>query len=256
MGPVEARSGPNDNCSADSGNFREPALVDLVIMRAAVFTRYGPPDVLQVKDVAKPVPKDNEVLVRATTVAAADWRIRKGDPFVARFFSGLWKPKRIQTTGMEFSGTVESTGSVVTRFKPGDEVFGGTLFKLGCQAEYVCLPEDGMIAPRPVNMTLDEAAAVFFGGMTVLGFLGNAPIEKGQKVLVYGASGSVGVFAVQLAKHFGAEVTAVCSTANLALVKSLGADAVLDSPDRISPAQAVYMTWCSTPWAKAASGAA
>ena len=195
-----------------------------------MFTRYGPPDVLQVKDVAKPVPKDNEVLVkvRATTVAAADWRIRKGDPFVARFFSGLWKPKRIQTTGMEFSGTVESTGSVVTSFKPGDEVFGGTLFKLGCQAEYVCLPEDGMIAPRPVNMTLDEAAAVFFGGMTVLGFLGNAPIEKGQKVLVYGASGSVGVFAVQLAKHFGAQVTAVCSTANLALVKSLGADAVVD----------------------------
>jgi NADPH:quinone reductase-like Zn-dependent oxidoreductase len=202
----------------------------LSIMRAAVFTRYGPPDVLQIRDVAKPVPKDNEVLVkvRATTVAAADWRIRKGDPFVARFFSGLWKPKRIQTTGMEFSGTVESTGSVVTSFKTGDEVFGGTLFKLGCQAEYVCLPEDGMIAPRPLNMTLDEAAAVFFGGMTVLGFLGNAPIQKGQKVLVYGASGSVGVFAVQLAKHFGAVVTAVCSTANLALVKSLGADTVVD----------------------------
>ncbi len=129
---------------------------------------------------------------------------------------------------MEFSGTVESVGSAVTRFKPGDEVFGGTLFKLGCHAEYLCLAEDGMIAPKPVNMTLDESAAFFFGGFTVLGFLGKAPIQKGQKVLVYGASGSVGVFAVQLAKHFGAEVTAVCSTANLALVKSLGADAVVD----------------------------
>ncbi len=199
-------------------------------MRAAVFTRYGPPEVVHIKEVAKPVPKDNEVLVRvrASTIAAADWRIRKADPFVARLFSGLWRPKKIQTGGMEFSGTVESVGTAVTRFKPGDEVFGGTLFKLGCHAEYVCLAEDGMIAPKPVNMTLEEAAAVFFGGMTVLSFLGNAPIRKGQKVLVYGASGSVGVFAVQLAKHFGAEVTAVCSTANLGLVKSLGADAVVD----------------------------
>jgi NADPH:quinone reductase-like Zn-dependent oxidoreductase len=212
-------------------------------MRAAVFTRYGPPDVLQIKEVAKPVPKDNEVLVRvrATTVAAADWRIRKADPFVARFFTGLLRPKRIQTTGMEFSGTVESVGSAVTRFRPGEEVFGGTLFKLGCQAEYVCLAEDGMIAPKPVNMPLEEAAAVFFGGFTVLGFLGKAPIQKGQKVLVYGASGSVGVFAVQLAKHFGAEVTAVCSTANLALVKSLGADAVVDyTKEDFSRAGRVY----------------
>jgi NADPH:quinone reductase-like Zn-dependent oxidoreductase len=179
-------------------------------MRAAVFTRYGPPDVIQIKDVAKPVPKDNEVLVRvrATTVAAADWRIRKADPFVARILSGLWRPTKVQTAGMKFSGTVESVGTGVTRLKAGDEVFGGTLFKLGCQAEYICLAEDGMIAPKPVNMPLEEAAAVFFGGITVLGFLGNAPIQKGQKVLVYGASGSVGVFAVQLAKHFGAEVTA------------------------------------------------
>jgi NADPH:quinone reductase-like Zn-dependent oxidoreductase len=199
-------------------------------MRAAVFTRYGPPEVIQIKEVAKPAPKDNEVLVRvrATTVAAADWRIRKADPFVARLFSGLWRPKRIQTVGMEFSGTVESVGTSVTLFRPGDEVFGGTLFKLGCQAEYVCLAEDGMIAPKPFNMPLEEAAAVFFGGITVLGFLGKAPIQNGQKVLIYGASGSVGVFAVQLAKHFGAEVTAVCSTANLELVKSLGADAVVD----------------------------
>ncbi len=211
-------------------NLQGLIFVSLFIMRAAVFTRYGPPEVVQIKDVAKPVPKDNEVLVRvrATTVAAADWRIRKADPFAARLFSGLWRPTRIQTAGMEFSGTVESVGKAATRFKPGDEVFGGTLFKLGCQAEYVCLAEEGIVAPKPVNMTLDEAAAVFFGGMTVLSFLGKAPIQKGQKVLVYGASGSVGVFAVQLAKHFGAEVTAVCSTANLALVKSLGADGVVD----------------------------
>ncbi len=212
-------------------------------MRAAVFTRYGPPDVVQIKEVAKPVPKDNEVLVkvRASTVAAADWRIRKADPFVARLFSGFWRPKKIQTLGMEFSGTVESVGRTVTSFKPGDEVFGGTLFKLGCHAEYITLAEQGMIAPKPANMTLDEAAAVFFGGSTVLGFLGNAPIQKGQKVLVYGASGSVGVFAVQLAKHFGAEVTAVCSTANLALVKSLGADAVVDyTRDDFSRAGRVY----------------
>jgi len=195
-----------------------------------VFTRYGPPDVVHIKEVAKPVPKDNEVLVRvrATTVAAADWRIRKADPFVVRVLSGLWRPKKIQTVGMEFSGTAESVGKTSTRFRPGEEVFGGTLFKLGCHAEYVCLAEDGMIAPKPVNMTLDEAAAVFFGGITVLGFLAKAPIQKGQKVLVYGASGSVGVFAVQLAKHFGEDVTAVCSTANLQLVKSLGADVVVD----------------------------
>jgi NADPH:quinone reductase-like Zn-dependent oxidoreductase len=202
----------------------------LSIMRAAVFGRYGPPEVVQIKEVAKPVPKDHEVLVRvrATTVAAADWRVRKADPFVARIFSGLWRPKRVQTLGMEFSGTVEWVGEAVTRFKPGDEVFGGTLFKLGCHAEYVCLPEDGMLALKPSNMPLEDAAAVFFGGMTVLSFLGNAPIQQGQKVLVYGASGSVGVFAVQLAKHFGAEVTGVCSTANLELVKSLGADRVVD----------------------------
>lgn len=212
-------------------------------MRAAVFTRYGPPEVVQIKEVAKPVPKDNEVLVRvrASTVAAADWRIRKADPFVTRLLSGLWRPKKIQTAGMEFSGTVESIGAAVTRFKPGDEVFGGTLFKLGCHAEYVCVPEDGMIAPKPVNMTLEEAAAVFFGGITVLSFLGKAPIQNGHKVLIYGASGSVGVFAVQLAKHFGAEVTAVSSTANLELVKSLGADAVVDyTREDFSQAGRVY----------------
>ena len=129
---------------------------------------------------------------------------------------------------MEFAGTVASVGKAVTRFRAGDQVFGGTLLKFGAHAEYVCLPEDGLVETKPANMTLDDAAAVFFGGTTVLSYLRKAKIEAGHKVLVYGASGSVGVFAVQLAKHFGAHVTAVRSTANLAMVKSLGADEVVD----------------------------
>ena len=199
-------------------------------MKAAVYRRYGPPEVVRIEDVPKPVPKDDEVLVRihATTVAAADWRLRRAAPVLIRLMNGLWRPTKTLTLGMEFAGTVEAVGRTVTRFRAGDEVFGSSGFQFGAHAEYLCLPEGGMLAAKPANMPLDEAAAVMFGGISALHFLKEARIQAGHRVLVYGASGSVGVFAVQLAKHFGAHVTAVCSTANLELVKSLGADDVVD----------------------------
>jgi len=204
-------------------------------MKAAVCSR----GVVQIKDVEKPAPKDNEVLVRlhAATICAADYRL-KNMPNVLGWIMGLRKGKIL---GMELAGTVESVGKAVTRFRAGDQVFGGTGFKFGAQAEYACALE-GRLEMKPVNMTLEEAAAVIFGGFTALCFLRKANIQTGQNVLVYGASGSVGVFAVQLAKYFGARVTGVCSTANLDLVKSLGADDVVDytKEDFSSKAGRVY----------------
>ena len=203
-------------------------------MRVVEYNQYGPPSVLHLTEVPKPLPRDNEILirVRATTVTAGDCRLRAlkvpfGFRTLSRLFLGFSRPRR-RVLGMELAGDIESVGKTVGKFKPGDSVFAYVGIDMGCYAEYKCMSEDGAVVLKPPNLNYQEAAALSFGGTTALNFLNRAKIKSGEKVLVNGASGAVGSAAIEIAKHFGAEVTGVCSSANLKWVRSLGVDHIID----------------------------
>lgn len=199
-------------------------------MKAIITTSYGSPEIFKADTVAKPIAKPNEILVKihASSVTKADTMMRTGKPYIGRLMLGLTKPKN-PIWGTGFAGIIEAAGSDVTIFKPGDKVFGESLDSFGTYAEYITVPENGLVACLPKNLSFEEAAGMGDGGITSLNFLCNlGKIKTGQKVLINGASGALGTAAIQIAKHFGAEVTAVCSTKNLSMVKELGADLVID----------------------------
>ncbi len=198
-------------------------------MKAIINTIYGEPEVLQLMEIEKPIPKENEVLIKihATTVNRTDCGFRKPEYLIVRVISGLFKPKN-HILGSEFAGEVEAVGEKVSTFKSGDAVFGLSTYKFGTHAEYICIPEMGSIAQMPKNYSFEEAAAVCDGLMLAHNIIGKIDFKKVEKILINGASGSIGSAAVQLAKYYGAHVTAVCGTKNLELIQSLGADVVVD----------------------------
>lgn len=205
-------------------------------MRAAVYRSYGPPEVVRIEEVGRPIPREGEVLVRvrAASVAAADWRLRKADPFLARLFNGLFRPRRFKVLGLELAGDVVALGPKTTRFAVGDAIFGFTGFGFGAHAEYRTIAEHGtpnragLFAHKPVALSYEEAASLPLGALTALAFLRRAGLGRGERLLVHGASGSVGTAAVQLGRYLGAEVVGVTSGANAELVRSLGASSVID----------------------------